>query len=502
MGLEDRTRSILRSIGRRYEDWFLRDKLRRQTELLNVVQNITSEINMDSLLQSIIEHTNQIMNTERSTSFLFDEKTDELWSYVASGLKRNEVRIPSTAGIAGWVFQNKMSLVVNDPYNDPRFYAEVDKKTGFRTRNIICVPLLTREKGCTGVYQAVNKVGSGFTSDDMELFTSLSHSVVIALENARMYEELKRLDKAKERIINHLSHEMKTPLSIIFGSLGRISRKTAEANISGLENTIQMAQRNTGRLLQLQSKIDDILNEKSVAEKAMIINIFEDALGFAEELKYARAEYGQIMDLVKERIESFYRVSEIRPEKVVLSDFLEEIHEDALAKAKGRSLEIATDFAKGIVLNMDRGILFKACSGLLRNAIENTPDEGRVEVGSESKSGGALVYFRDYGTGISPENQKMIFGGFFHTQDTSYYSSKEPYAFNAGGTGSDLLRTKVFAERCGFAIDFESTRCTYIPGDTNMCPGRISDCTNITQRSECLSSGGSIFTLKFPPSLL
>jgi len=80
------------------------------------------------------------------------------------------------------------------------------------------------------------------------------------------------------------------------------------------------------------------------------------------------------------------------------------------------------------------------------------------------------------------------------------HSSKRPYEFNAGGSGSDLLRMKCLSERCGFSVDFESTRCKYIPEDSDMCPGKISKCKFITKSSECLSSGGSTFSVKFPAS--
>jgi hypothetical protein len=108
-----------------------------------------------------------------------------------------------------------------------------------------------------------------------------------------------------------------------------------------------------------------------------------------------------------------------------------------------------------------------------------------------------VIHFRDFGTGITAENQRLVFTGFFHTQDTSYYSTKAPYEFNAGGSGADLLRAKVFSERYGFLIDFESTRCKYIPEDIDQCPGLISLCKFIDDKLDCLVSG-TVFTLKIP----
>jgi signal transduction histidine kinase len=131
----------------------------------------------------------------------------------------------------------------------------------------------------------------------------------------------------------------------------------------------------------------------------------------------------------------------------------------------------------------------------LRNAIENTPDEGKIEVTAKIEGDQMVISFRDFGTGITADNQKLLFTGFFHTQDTSLYSTKAPYDFNAGGSGADLLRAKVFSERYGFKIDFESTRCSYIAEDTDQCPGRISLCKFIEDKSDCLASG-TTFSLR------
>ena len=107
-------------------------------------------------------------------------------------------------------------------------------------------------------------------------------------------------------------------------------------------------------------------------------------------------------------------------------------------------------------------------SGLLKNAIENTPDEGRVEIFVKKKGAGTLLEVRDFGVGITSENQIRIFEGFFTTRETMDYSSKNPYDFNAGGKGADLLRIKIFSERYGFKIVLKSSRCPLIPHETTV----------------------------------
>ena len=135
--------------------------------------------------------------------------------------------------------------------------------------------------------------------------------------------------------------------------------------------------------------------------------------------------------------------------------------------------------------------------GLLKNAVENTPDEGRIEISVAEYDNDIRVEVHDYGIGITSENRNNIFSGFYHTHDTNFYSSKHPYDFYAGGSGLDLLRMKVFSEIFGFSVNLESTRCKYIPLDSDICQGKISACPYIKERADCLSSGGSIFTVDF-----
>jgi signal transduction histidine kinase len=492
-------KSITRNFGRRKEDWFVRDRVKRQSQLLKVGQIIVSEMNMSALFEIIMEQTNQILDTERSTVLLYCNKNNELRSLAATGMHNEQIIVSVDHGIAGWVFQHKEPLLINDCYNDPRFYSEVDKKTGFHTRNILCFPLINRSHECIGALQALNKKTGDFTNEDVELLAPVSHYIAIALENSKLYEELKLLDKAKERVINHLSHELRTPLAIISGVLDRVLKKVREANIASLERAIAIGHRNITRLQELQAKIDDLLRQKPSEEKQKILNIIYDAQYFVEELNgQENLSNTNIIELITERIESLYRTEEVREEHILLDVFLNNLCDDTAELMKKRELDVIRSFEKSIAVFMDRNILKKVCGGILKNAVENTPDEGVVEVSAYSVNNSVQIDFRDFGVGISSENQKMIFGGFFHTQDTDVYSSKEPYMFNAGGSGSDLLRMKVLSEQYRFRLNFNSTRCVFIPADRDICTGRISRCQAVKSRQECLASGGSIFSVVLP----
>ena len=471
---------------------------------------ISSNLNLNALLHKVMSFAEEMLDVEVTAVLLIDPQTEQLYWEVSRGPGREfferKLTIPLGLGIAGYVAQAGEPMTVYDVLKEPKWAPEYDQISGFQTQSLLCVPV--KFHGNTlGVIEVINKKSAAFTLRDLRLLEILAAQTGGAIENAGIYEKLegayedvKALDKAKERIINHLSHELRTPLSIIGGVLGRMSRELKKENISSLDTAIERGQRNVTRLLDFQIKIDDILNRRLVPDTDRMAQLVEDTVSLLEELGEEDLEERQayVVKKLKERLESVYKFEEAGVEKIVLHAFLDDLFREAVSTMGARDLEMIPDFEEGIILDTDPVALKKVCGGLLRNAIENTPDEGKIEVKAKAQDGHAIITFRDYGVGITEQNQKMIFGGFFHTLDTEYYSSKKPYQFNAGGSGSDLLRTKVFSERLGFTLDFESRRCHFIPGDTDLCPGRVSMCPFVKERSECLFSGGSTFTVKFP----
>lgn len=204
-----------RNVGRRWDDLSVRHHIKRFKSLFILGQSITSEIRLNILFLLINEKTNQIMKAERSTVFLYDEKTEELWSFVATGMDRNEIRIPATKGIAGWVFQNRENALINDVYKDPRFYQSIDTRSGFKTNNILCIPLMNRENKCIGVLQTLNSLANGFSEDDESFLEAIADYVAIALENAKLYHDVKvyAKDLKKALLLNESLEKLKYHLT-------------------------------------------------------------------------------------------------------------------------------------------------------------------------------------------------------------------------------------------------------------------------------------------------
>ena len=157
--------------------------LNDEAQLLGVTAALASELKLDVLLDKIMASTTIVLEADRSTLFLYDAKTHELWSQVAEGT--SEIRIPAEAGIAGSVFTSGETINIPDAYSDSRFNPAVDKATGYKTRSILCMPLVTNEGKTIGVAQVLNKVGGPFGPRDEKRLTALGAQAAIALENAQ-----------------------------------------------------------------------------------------------------------------------------------------------------------------------------------------------------------------------------------------------------------------------------------------------------------------------------
>jgi len=136
--------------------------------------------------------------------------------------------------------------------------------------------------------------------------------------------------------------------------------------------------------------------------------------------------------------------------------------------------------------------------GLVRNAIENTPDHGRIVIKGENLPSAYTITVSDCGVGIPESEQPNIFEGFYPVQETDLYSSKRQYDFNAGGTGTDLLKIKIFSQRFGFNVRFQSCRCPCIPTSRDICPGDVAKCACCEKIEDCYEKGGTEFVIEIP----
>ncbi|MEW6710449.1 MAG: adenylate/guanylate cyclase domain-containing protein [Candidatus Riflebacteria bacterium] len=176
-----------------------------ESHLLELASVISSELQLKPLLEKIMEAVIMILNCDRATIFLHDEKTNELWSQVALGMNQ-EIRIPANRGIAGEVFSTGCTVNIPDAYKDSRFNQQIDLKTGYRTRNILCMPLINKHGIPIGVTQVLNKRGGAFNRADEKKLRSFSAQASIAIENAKLFNEVFNMKNYSESILRSLSN--------------------------------------------------------------------------------------------------------------------------------------------------------------------------------------------------------------------------------------------------------------------------------------------------------
>ena len=180
--------------------------------LVKIGRSISALTDIKVLLKVIAEETRNAVQADRCTVFLWDKKTNELWSMVALGLDSEEIRFPVNKGLAGYVAQTGESINIKDAYNDKRFNPEVDKKTGYKTKTILCLPIKNNNKEIIGVFQVLNKNKGYFTKSDEDLLSAIGGSASIALENAQLFAEQKKLYKEQKELFENFIDTLATSI--------------------------------------------------------------------------------------------------------------------------------------------------------------------------------------------------------------------------------------------------------------------------------------------------
>ncbi|MBW4624410.1 MAG: GAF domain-containing protein [Brasilonema octagenarum HA4186-MV1] len=181
---------------------------RGATALLRATQTLGQSLDLEATLQIVMEQARILMQADRSTLFLYRKEMAELWTKVASadGTTTMEIRMPDNKGIAGYVASTGEALNIPDAYKDPRFDPTTDQKTGYATRNILCLPVFNSANELIGVTQLINKhQGNFFTASDEEFMRAFNIQAGIALENARLFENVLLEKQYQKDILQSLS---------------------------------------------------------------------------------------------------------------------------------------------------------------------------------------------------------------------------------------------------------------------------------------------------------
>lgn len=161
--------------------------------LLAVAKAMMQERSLPRLLKLITADTTNVMGADRSSLFLVDEDRNEIYTLIAEGIEFKEIRIGMGRGLAGYVARAGETINIKDAYQDDRFDREVDKRTGYRTRTMLCMPLFSPRSGeILGVVQVLNKLDGYFTEYDENLLAAFASQAAVALENAQFFDELQK----------------------------------------------------------------------------------------------------------------------------------------------------------------------------------------------------------------------------------------------------------------------------------------------------------------------
>ena len=213
----------LREKGRRLFDVFARiaalalAKAERKwafEELSTIVEatkRLNSTLDLGELINIILQLAARLVSADRGTVFLLDRDGSEIWSLVGLGLEQQEIRLPIERGIAGWVARHGETVSIENVYSDPRFEPEVDRRLGYNTRTLLCLPIRNKDGDIIGVLELLNKKGGSFTAGDERSINHLSDHVALALENARLHREL----LAKQRMERDLELARSVQLGLL-----------------------------------------------------------------------------------------------------------------------------------------------------------------------------------------------------------------------------------------------------------------------------------------------
>jgi len=260
--------------------------------------------------------------------------------------------------------------------------------------------------------------------------------------------------------------------------------------------------RNLGRLKLIERQVGHIVDEKEYPGRKIIVDFFDQLRDLIDLQKEDEPELAQAMEAIKGKIRELFPERAEESAIAAISAVFQAAEQQVKRDSSHRTLDITFLPPDPAIIKIQPYILMSVLVGLIRNAVENTPDEGKIVVKGENTGGGYEITVLDCGVGIPESEQPNIFEGFYPVQATDLYSSGRRYGFNAGGTGTDLLKMKIFSERFGFKIRFKSRRCSCIPSARDVCPGKIKRCPCCGRIEDCYENGGTEFVVEIPPALV
>ncbi|MCK5347942.1 MAG: GAF domain-containing sensor histidine kinase, partial [Desulfobacula sp.] len=418
------------------------------------------------------------------------------------------IRFSASQGVSGRVYKTGTPMIIPDVSKCSFFLQRVDDETDLVTRDILSVPIKLKDR-TIGVVSVVNKNHGEFDNTDIELLSMVTNTIALPIENTRIheklresYKELKTLNRAKGKVINHLAHELKTPVAVLSASMKLLSKKLAELGLENklIEKIFTRGQRNLNRILDIQYEVEDLLRKKDFKAYHILNKLLDACKDELSILIESETENINIINRVHNTIENLFGPKKIQSQSLLFDEYLTKLIGQLRPEFRHRNCLLNIQIDKNIPVYIPPEILDIITTGVIRNAVEYTPDGGKIDIILKNTQNYPELIVTDYGIGFTKENLHLIFENYFSPPESMDYSTKNPYDFNAGGRGFDLLRIKIFSEQYHFKIWIDSNRCGIIPNNNDICPGDIHLCRACATPDDCFNSGGTSIHIKFQQS--
>ena len=384
----------------------VKEATRRITSLYEAGKEISTSLSRQATLAVIVNQVSKLAATESSLVFLYDTDAGEYVAEAGSGVPQDrlrEFRFGNGVGLHGQAVRNALPVRcgnIEETVGVEPFLSELEASS------VMVIPLLSNET-VLGTITALGRDGRRpFTPDDQEVLTMFASQASIALTNALLYERTKELDRMKSEFVAVVSHEVRTPLTSIKGSLELLGDERFHVLPPPQRELLSICQANTERLINL---INDILDFSKLESSKLSLN-------------FESVEVGKIV-----------------PEAVD--------HIRNLAAIKGIGIDVHMEGSAGVI-EADPMRVAQVITNLLGNAIKFSPEKGKIEVWARGTDDEVIVDVRDHGKGISQRDMSRLFQRFAQLDSST--------TRKAGGTGLGLVISKGIVEQHGGKIWAES----------------------------------------------
>lgn len=375
-------------------------------EMVNAIGTAAvSSLNLDEVLPRVLELTCFALDAEEGSILLRDAATDEL--IFAQTLSEASValrgrRLAAGQGVAGWIVQNRHSVLINDVHQDGRWYAGLDQTTGFITQSLVGTPLLYHEE-LIGVLEIVNRRRGEFTADDLKMLEAVATVAAVAIENARLFtatqERVDELAELHANLQTVLAEQEQTQAQLLqaekLSALGRLAASIAH---------------------EINNPLQAVLGCLRLSEEELAGSFRKDKL--ERHLEVAVTEVRRVSVIVH-RMHDFYRQARTELQPTDLHAVLESVLELSNKQLQHGHISVSREFAETLpLLNVNPDHLKQVFLNLVINAIDAMPEGGELRITTlqcESPPGVCIV-FSDTGCGMSQETLSHLFEPFFTTK--------------------------------------------------------------------------------------